>query len=352
MSKPKIKQTALLKDLRKKIRSGRYAPGDLLPSRREMIRNYGLSLITVETVIDELIKDGFLVAEAGRGTFVPRNPPHLCRYALVFYEKPDGEEYYRMSRFNRALLLAAEKLSRPNCIITPYFGLDGHIDTDSYQKLLKEIERGRLAGIIYASNPYRLLGSPVLDKTGCPRVGIMSKSGFGMPAVSIDVESFIGRAREWLCERGCRRIASINHERAFSERNLKQLYQMFSAGDFETKAYWHQFCNHVYPDAASCLIQLLLQGGKEPRPDALIITDDNIAEGTLIGIKAAGMKVPEDIEVVMQCNFPLPPETSLPVKKIGFDLVKILEICLMRLAQQRKGEDAPPITSQPALTED
>ncbi|MDR3710933.1 MAG: substrate-binding domain-containing protein [Capsulimonadaceae bacterium] len=52
------------------VEAGLYAPGMLLPARRVLAQEYGVSLATMEIAIKSLIGNGLLRAEHGRGTFV------------------------------------------------------------------------------------------------------------------------------------------------------------------------------------------------------------------------------------------------------------------------------------------
>lgn len=61
-------------DMRRKIRSGKWSSGSLLPSRRDLAREYGVTNVTVQRAISCLIDDGTLRAEARKGTFVADEP--------------------------------------------------------------------------------------------------------------------------------------------------------------------------------------------------------------------------------------------------------------------------------------
>lgn len=67
-------------DLRRKIAEGEYAPGDQLPSEREMVDTYGVSRPTVREAVDELRAEGIVHVEHGRGVFV-RPPASIQRLA-------------------------------------------------------------------------------------------------------------------------------------------------------------------------------------------------------------------------------------------------------------------------------
>ena len=60
----------LLKD----IEQGMYKPGGRLPSESELIRQYGVSRITVRQALDELEAEGRVVRRHGKGTYVAEAP--------------------------------------------------------------------------------------------------------------------------------------------------------------------------------------------------------------------------------------------------------------------------------------
>ncbi len=56
--------------LREHIVSGKYHPGDRLPTEEALAKDYDVSRITIRQALADLEKEGFIKREAGRGTFV------------------------------------------------------------------------------------------------------------------------------------------------------------------------------------------------------------------------------------------------------------------------------------------
>jgi len=57
-------------DLRSRIRTGEWAPGDKLPSRIELGRQYGVSEYMMSHPINQLRREGLVTSARGSGTYV------------------------------------------------------------------------------------------------------------------------------------------------------------------------------------------------------------------------------------------------------------------------------------------
>lgn len=94
---------AIAADLTEKIRSGRYRPGDALPSQRGLSAEYGVTLMTLRQALRLLSDDGLVVQRQGRGTYVA--PPHAA-YPLDSLSSL-GDELRRQGHPVRTEVLAA-----------------------------------------------------------------------------------------------------------------------------------------------------------------------------------------------------------------------------------------------------
>jgi GntR family transcriptional regulator/MocR family aminotransferase len=80
---PGTLQARLRQMIAQGILSGRFRPGERLPSSRALARHLGVSRITVTLAYTELVADDYLTAKGRSGYFVssdaPEPPPHVPR---------------------------------------------------------------------------------------------------------------------------------------------------------------------------------------------------------------------------------------------------------------------------------
>jgi GntR family transcriptional regulator len=60
------------------LKSGEYREGDSFPTERELEQRFEVSRITVRRALDELVREGYLIAQQERGTFVAK--PKISRH--------------------------------------------------------------------------------------------------------------------------------------------------------------------------------------------------------------------------------------------------------------------------------
>ena len=69
----------ITRQIKQQILSGALHPGDALPSIRLLAKELRISVITTKRAYEELEADGFIVTQAGRGSFVAAQNPDLLR---------------------------------------------------------------------------------------------------------------------------------------------------------------------------------------------------------------------------------------------------------------------------------
>ena len=349
LGRPPVQQERVLSDLTGRIVNGEFGESGRLPTRRELCLAYNVSQITIQQVLDQLSREGFVEARGTLGTFVSEKPPHLCNYAVVF---PAGRDAPTFNRFWIALEKEARQFNGfDNRSVRLWHGIDGHADNEDFQRLTQDVKRKRLAGIIFASVPYLLEGSPLLEEPGIPRVAIMEP----LPTFSASVgtvcpegRSFIRKAVDHLISKGRKKIALLLPSVIPSEPWIAEIRRH----GIEMPRYLVQHANINDASVARNMIHLMMRVEKADRPDGLIIADDNLVEYATAGLVDAGVRTPEEIEVVVHCNFPWPTASVVPSRRLGYDARAVLKSCFGLLDDMRRGEAKTLQVDIPAIFED
>ena len=69
----------IVRQIKQQILSGQLRAGEPLPSIRLLAKELRISVITTKRAYEELEADGFIVTQAGRGSFVAAQNPALLR---------------------------------------------------------------------------------------------------------------------------------------------------------------------------------------------------------------------------------------------------------------------------------
>src|SRR5580704_7131781 len=103
--------------LRRSIQSGELAPGDQLPSERQLAATYGIARNTARGAIRLLVDVGLVTAEHGRGVFVRRSTPLIRlgndRYSRNYRHSglsPFVVECARLSKAGRFDVLGIDRI--------------------------------------------------------------------------------------------------------------------------------------------------------------------------------------------------------------------------------------------------
>ena len=333
------KRNLIEQTLRARIVSGDLRPGSRLPTRSELEEQFVVSSVTVQLALDRLIEDGFVKAEGRRGTYVTEHPPHLFRYGICFPGYPSNHPGW--SRFWTALANEALKFQGQPRRMALYHGIDHRSDTDDAQRLISDIQNQRLAGLIFAMHPYVIAGTPFMEDRGIPRVGFMGAAeGSGVGSVELDRDSFLNKALDYFQSRGRKRIAILMVPGLWP-LFYDQIARGLALRGMSTQPYWGQLASPMAPETARNAVHLLMHNRSSESPDGLFISDDNLVEHAIAGLIAAGVRVPEDLDVVAHCNFPWPTPSVLPAKRLGYDSRLVLKNCISYIDKKRAGQVTP-----------
>nr|WP_269320519.1 GntR family transcriptional regulator [Alicyclobacillus macrosporangiidus] len=76
--------------IEEQVHTGTFPPGTRIPTEHELSQQYGVSRITVQQAVRQLVHEGLLVRQAGRGTFVANQPveDNLLKFINFVMETP------------------------------------------------------------------------------------------------------------------------------------------------------------------------------------------------------------------------------------------------------------------------
>lgn len=338
--------------IRDRIVRGPLQPGSRLPTRRQLTHEFGTTLQTVQMAFDRLNREGFIFSRGSKGTYVADRPPHLCRYGLVFPFRP-AEQTHHWPWFWSALRNEAERVEAEGREQVPsFYGDEKDVPGTDFQELARDARQHCLAGLIFAHAPTTPALSWLAEQADLPCVAIAHLPlDAPMARVVLDIRSFVDQALDHLLAQGRRRVAILTTG-DWLEVAGTTLQSALAARDMSIPARWIQGVDRRHARLASNAAHLLMHGEADHRPDGLIIVDDNLVEHAAAGLVAAGVRVPDDLEVVAHCNFPWPVPSALPVKRLGFNARQVMESCLACIDTQRDGAAWDQVVRIPAVFEE
>lgn len=333
----------ILADLKQRIIAGEFQPGKQLPSRVSLTEFYHTTPVTMQRVVDRLAESGFVYTVGRSGTFVSMRPPHLTTYGLVFPYRDQPRHpwplFWRLLHSEAAVVAAERGLE-----LTVSLGNETHLDVEAYRTLVDNVRSRRFAGLIFASRPLYLLGSPVLEEPGIPRVALMARPEIPLVHPVTLQGDLYGVLTKKLRGSGHRRLAMV------VSPEMEATAEAFAASRVhrcESRPHWLVLAPYGFPGVARRAVELLMRLPVADRPDALLVGDDNLCDATVAAVLAVGLRIPEDVVVASHTNFPRLGADPAPVLRAGYDVRAILAACIDLLNRQRAGEVLPACTEIP-----
>ncbi len=343
MARKADKRKNVLDILRKMIVDGRWPRGYRLPTRETLRRRHGISHATLQEAMTTLKRQGFLVARGSSGTFVAQNPPHLSRYVIAFAALP-GETENGWDRYQEALMRVAEAMPSTDerkIEICGGLGKKYWTECNNYLELADRVRSHQVAGILFATPPNYLQGTPLMDEPGIPRLAI----GGALPrelapevvrSIEADFDEFYRRAVDLLVQRHCKRLAFISGRTV--DRYIESALRPF---DIASPSHLRHILHPLHPEGVANLVHMMMRLPPPDRPDGIVISNDHFAENARIGFEHAGIEVGRDVQVVAHWNFGLPLPLETKFEWLGFDIRALLEISFDTLGRWRRNEPLP-----------
>lgn len=221
------KSDSMVRALEARIICGSYAPGQKIPSLRQLARKYGLPLNTARRGVEHLVRRGLLEAVHGSGCYVAehRSSPH-GRWRIAVACSPFGLDIVNTCT-GLALIGVREEARRQELELESVDITGPEMNDAVFERLSR-----RHDGVILLGGYDERLCAP---HPGAPAVGVsMHRSFHGLfSLLELDPFQMAELAREYFLRRGCRKLTVIPHPRPV-HRFREQLFRAEWEGEVET----------------------------------------------------------------------------------------------------------------------
>lgn len=326
--KPKYIQ--IRDELTDRIMRGVLKPSGLFPSEREIVEEFSVSRYTAIKAVQELEREGVVIREKGKGTFVAPSVPtqgiemnQNHKIGIVISDLG----FVGLPYTSRFLKGVNEKLNifGYNLVL---FGLTGTTDSKTFS-VEDIVEKNQVDGLLIDDNI-----PPDVIKFLCERqfpfvqfgsdVGRIK--GYNYSRVVNNSNQLIEQGIEYFLKKGRQRIAFIQGyvSEQTKSHTVKSLIDIMKTHGLEENPEY--LCMGFYGEESGReLARKLLN--VSPLPDAIITNEDMLALGAAREIQSQGILIPEDISIVGVGDYLLEPWLTtfrLPNYEMGRSAADIL----------------------------
>lgn len=291
-----------------RIRSGRLAVGDRIPSQHELSATCRVSGNTCKRAVQSLVEDGILEGEQGRGVFVRSTfgRSDVRQIALVAWIDEATSSHPAFAAVIQGLMSA---LAQTGYQLSFTFLAPDQLHADQMQARMARIHA---AGIIITHTPGDVQAAlePLVHKD-VPIVSIGRLMERLSPhAVLTDTQGGLARLVDAALASGVRRMALLGCPLDdIFQRRMNVFRECFERAGRSLDEFVIRRGEATH-EVGRRLMRELLESDA-PRPDLVIGDDDYVAYGALDALHQAGLDAPRDMQVLGVGGF-LNASLSLP----------------------------------------
>lgn len=316
--------------IKRKIARGALPANGRLPSRNELLRMVGGSKSTLQKGMALLKAEGFIRSRGRSGTFVAATPPNISTVPIILQggsEAGSNEYFASITEHVREI----ERASGKRTPILRIQNVKGK--KDDFGRLEALANSFCIQGAIFASYPE---GEWMLEplRSNCIPTAAFTEPGQwpGLNTVWGDYDGLIDNALAFLRSKRCRKAAMVNSIR-LPMSYVDHFHAKCSELSIESGPQWvHGVSTDRYGRQWILNLLSLMFGGTD-RPDAVLITDENITP--FVAEAIAGMPV----TAVSQSSLPrkIIRTDDASIRYIGFDVVDIMSECMQAVVSAVPG---------------
>src|ERR1700730_17434110 len=297
---PKYQQ--VVEAVKNEILSGRYQPGQKLPSEAALVKRFGASRITVGRALRELRQAGLIQSRPGSGSYV--GPAAAGENGLLFgLLIPNLGDTEIFGPICQGMSEAPQ--ARKNALLWGNSVSDARTKDEQALQLCQQYISKKVAGVFFAPLE-RITGSDqanhrVISELERARIPVVLLDRCILPyprrtahdLIAIDHRRAGYIVTEHLLKLGCRRIAFVAYSKSaatVSARIDGYLHALFASGA-PAEMNWIKHLNSELESEVRQVMETL-------KPEAIVCANDRIAAHLMHSLIRLNYRIPDDIRIV------------------------------------------------------
>jgi len=350
---PKLAREQIRDHVREIILSGQMKPGDRIPSTADLARQWATHVPTVHAALSGLVKEGLLDRYPGKGTYVAERTRALTCVGIYY-----GEDIWtkRVSAFLLSLHAALkEQLTRMGIQTDVWIDTRSSAEqTDAWLPLERAATQHRIQAVIATCVDWPHM--KWLDRLAVP-VSYLSTANVANK-VTFDQRQLAELSLRRLAEQGCRSVGLISGvpsnvlDADGSPNDITYFLRTFLhvAGELglTIRDSWMRLAEHEHalrgvPRAQYGYRQFRALWDQPEHPDGLLVDEDAVAAGALMALVELGVRVPEELKLVLHKNEGVDLLCPVPATFAVSDETQLAGALIEQVQKQFRGERCEPI---------
>lgn len=340
--------------LRESILSGRLAPTTKLPSTQDLAKLWHVDVGTVHTALTPLVKEGLLIRQLRKGTFVceRKRQERLTSVGIYYGENIWAPNYsFFLQALHQALLDQLEQLDIQVTVCRD--------PRPSWQHRTACPELVEMAKV-------RKIQAVISSTSGWGRYVWMNR--LPVPSVhftTAKIRNKVGGdtwqqaeiAVRGIAEQGCRSVGLIcpNGPNRTTEDGprppegnfLEACVDLIRQHGLQTRNQWIRVSSTEYLSQAGCerfgYEQFHELWRLPSHPEGLLVFDDTVVRGTITALLETQVRVPEQLKLVFHRNAEIPLICPLPAAFVVFSVAEAAQAAIEMIQKQFGGQPCAPV---------
>ena len=299
----------------------------MLPPTFELAKKYKVANQTAQNALKELSLSGEIVRVPGQGSYISDNKTVALVVGRSLLSEPDTLFYSKLT-IDAATYLKSKGWNTK--IYTPSIQTD---EGKMVQELDADVRLGKIKFVLIISSSSQI--SPWLKECKVPWSIAM-----GQDTATESLDEIINIGIPYLADLGYRRIGVLFSNFSNHKKHIEATIGRVTATIHPLPEITFFMAKTNYPEDGMNVI--LNQLDVQNHPEALLVLDDNLCRGAIVGLLAKHLNFPEKIGLVTHANAGVEILSPVPLCKIMFSSSRVLHYNIDKMINSNLKEPNVP----------